>query len=168
MLDRVRTGLHGVLTSKTGDGLTPVRVQRDLARRLNAMLGEPLCSKAELERRRAGKAKLEELARAPKTTEKVVVAAPVQVFHEKERNARMLGRIEDLLKSKGIAYTKLDVSDDQATCAFVLREAKCDLDELPIVFVASTPVGDYNALVDFDVSGKLDVAVWGAAKKRPS
>ena len=40
--------------------------------------------------------------------------------------------------------------------------------ELPIVFVASTPVGDYNALVDFDVSGKLDVAVWGAAKKRPS
>ncbi|MBL8606200.1 MAG: hypothetical protein JNL38_02725 [Myxococcales bacterium] len=168
MLDRVRTSLHTVLTSKTGDGLAPIRVQRDLARRLNVMLGEPLCSSAELERRRAGQRKLEELARGGSAPVAEVVAAPVQVFFEKDRNARMLGRIEDLLQAKGIAYTKLDVAEDDATRAFVLREAKCALDELPVVFVASSPVGDYNALVDADVSGKLDTLVFGAAKKRPS
>lgn len=168
MLDRVRTSLHTVLTSKTGDRIAPIRVQRDLARRLNVMLGEPLCSSAELERRRAGERKLEELARGGGATVAEVVAAPVQVFFEKDRNTRMLGRIEDLLRAKGIAYTKLDVSEDDATRAFALRESKRALDELPVVFVASSPVGDYNALVDADVSGKLDTLVFGAAKKRPS
>ena len=64
MLDIVRTGLHKVITHPAGDRFFPVRVPKDLARRVNAMLGEPLCSKTELERRRSGRARLEELKKS--------------------------------------------------------------------------------------------------------
>lgn len=164
MASRVRTRLHRALTSTAGDALTPVRVTKDLARRLNTVLGQPLCSFEELERRRAGKERLEALrsgkaAPAPTTTPKV--AAPVMVYFDHERNARLLGRVEELLTSKNIPFTKLDVNGDASTKDFVCREAKCKDDDLPIVFVAGVAIGDYNALVDADVSGRLAKAVWG-------
>jgi hypothetical protein len=34
-------------------------------------------------------------------------------------------------------------------------------DELPVVFVAGTPVGGYNELTEWDVAGKLAKAVFG-------
>jgi hypothetical protein len=163
MFDRVRTTLHKAISTKAGDGLLPVRVPKDLARRVNFVLGEPLCSEEELLRRKNGKARLAALRRGegPRPAAAPKIAAPVMVYFEKDRNARMLARIEDLLKSKGIAYTLLDVASDETTRAFVKREAQVKDDELPIVFVASTPVGDYNALVEWDVAGKLATAVWG-------
>jgi hypothetical protein len=85
----------------------------------------------------------------------------VTVYFEKDRNARMLSRIEEALGAKNIAFTKLDVSGDEATMQFVTRTAKCEEDDLPIVFVASTPVGGYEALVAWDVSGELTKAVYG-------
>jgi hypothetical protein len=43
------------------------------------------------------------------------------------------------------------------------REAKHnEADDLPIVYVAGTPVGAFNDLVEWDVSGKLKTAVFGA------
>ena len=163
MFDRIRTTLHKAITTKAGDGLLPVRVPKDLARRVNFVLGEPLCSEEELHRRRNGKARLDALRRGegPKPAPAPKVAAPVMVYFEKDRNARLLGRVEDLLKSKGIDYTLLDDASDETTREFVKREARVKDDELPIVFVASTPVGDYNALVEWDVAGKLAKAVWG-------
>ncbi len=163
MFDRVRTTLHRAITTKAGDGLLPVRVPKDLARRVNSVLGEPLCSPEELERRRLAKIRLDALrsGKGPRTAPAPKVAAPVMVYFEKDRNARFLGRIEDLLKSKNIPYTLLDVAGDETTKDFVVREARCKEDELPIVFVAAAPVGDYNALVESDVSGKLAKAVWG-------
>jgi glutaredoxin len=166
MLDLVRTSLHRVITTKRGDALLPVRLPKDLARRVNVVLGEPLCSEAELERRRSARAKLDALrsGRAkPAEVAKERAAAPVMVYFEKERNARLLGRIEEVLQAKRIAYTLLDVTGDESTKDFVMREAKCKEDELPIVFIAGAPVGGFEQLVAFDVAGKLEKAVFGAA-----
>ena len=165
MLDLVRTSIHRVLTTPVGDKFLPVRLPKDMARRVNALFGDPICSQAELERRRAGRATLEELA---KNGGKPAVAAPVEkvqapviVYFEKDRNARMLGRIKEVLDAKNVKYTLLDVAGDDTARGFVMREAKVKDDDLPIVFVATTPVGGYNELVDWDVSGKLAKALAG-------
>jgi glutaredoxin len=167
MLDLVRTSLHRAITTPAGDRFFPVRVPKDLARRVNALLGDPICSKEELERRRVGRAKLEELKKnggrstSPSAAASPAVQAPVMIYFEKDRNARMLGRIKEMLEAKQIAYTLLDVADDATTKDFVLREAKCKDDDLPVVFIASSPVGGYNDLVDWDVSGRLAKALAG-------
>lgn len=171
MIDIVRTSLHRAITSPVGDRFLPVRLPKDLARRVNVILGEPLCSKTELARRRAGRAKLAELARnggrpvtATGEDEKKPAQAPVVVYFEKDRNARVLGRIREALDAKAIEYTLLDVAGDEVTKDFVLREACVQEDELPVVFVASAPIGGYNELVDWDVSGRLTRALFPAAR----
>lgn len=166
MFDFVRTSLHRVIATPVGDGFVGLRVPKDLARRVNAVLGEPLASKAELERRRAAKARLDELreGRGSSTSSEVREAAPVMVYFEKDRNVRMLERIKDLLTSKNITFTALEA--DASTKAFVMREARVKEDDLPIVFVAAAPVGGYNDLVDWDVSGRLATAVWGTDRAK--
>ncbi len=168
MINLVRTSLHRAITTPAGDGFLPVRFPKDVARRVNLLFGEPLCSKEELSRRQAGLAKLAELkanggkpVRAGEAAAAPTLQAPVMVYFEKDRNARMLGRIKEALDAKTIAYTLLDVAGDPSTRDFVLREAKCKDDDLPVVFVGGTPVGGYNDLVDWDVSGKLAKALAG-------
>jgi hypothetical protein len=167
MLDLVRTSLHRAITSETGDGLLPIRVPKDLARRVNLLLGEPICSRAEIERRRAARRRLEELRRAgpaaAPSAPASAVQAPVMIYFEKDRNARMLGRIREALDAKAVTYTLLDISGDAVTRDFVLREARVKDDDLPVVFVAGTPIGGYNALVEWDVSGRLGKALAGGA-----
>lgn len=161
MLDLVRTSLHRAITTPAGDGFLPIRVPKDLARRVNSLLGDPLCSADELERRRAGEARLAALkdGNAAPTTAVAKVAVPVMLYFEKDRNARLFGRIRELLDAKKITYTMLDVAGDHATRDFVLREAKCKDDDLPVVFVGGTAIGGYNDLVDWDVSGRLAKAL---------
>lgn len=166
MFERVRTTLHRAITTPTGDGFLPVRLPKDLARRLNMTLGEPLCSAAELDRRRQAKLRLDALRSgkaAPTSGTAPQAAAPVMIYFEKDRNTRLLGRIQEALDAKRIAYTLLDVAGDDATKRFVMREAQCKDDELPIVFVAGAPVGGYNELVEWDVSGRLAKALYGDA-----
>ena len=142
--DLVRTGLHRVIKNV------------DLAQRVNNVLGEPICSKEELKRRRDARAKLAELRKAgAKRTPMQREQAPVQVYHEGDRNARLLGRVKELLDSKSVKYTLLDVAGDQPTKEFVMLQSKCKEDELPIVFIGGVVVGGYNELVDWEVSGKL-------------
>ena len=161
MLDPLRTGLHKIITTPVGDGFLPLRVPKVIARRVNMFLGSPLCSPEELDKRRAAQKRLQEL-RASGTAQPIArEPAPVTVYFEKDRNQRLKDRVEELLKSRGIAYQALDVAGDEAAMAFVTREAKCKEDDLPIVYVAGTPVGGYNDLVDWDVSGKLKTAVFG-------
>ena len=167
MLDFVRTGLHRAITTPAGDTFLPIRLPKDIARRVNAMFGDPICSREELDRRRAGRVKLEVLNRnggKPVDGSKPApqAQAPVMVYFEKDRNARMLGRIQEMLDAKGVKYTLLDIAGDATTRDFVMREAKVKDDDLPVVFVASSPVGGYNELVDWDVSGKLAKALHGA------
>jgi hypothetical protein len=167
MLDLVRTSLHRAIHTPLGDRFLPVRVPKDIARRMNLMFGEPLCSKDELARRRAGQAKLEALKKgggdkdATPNAPAGAVQAPVMLYFEKERNSRMLNRIKEALDAKSIRYTLLDVAGDQVTKDFVIREAKCKEDDLPIVFIAGAAVGGYNELVDWDVSGRLAKALAG-------
>lgn len=161
MLDRIRTKLHGLIDNPRGDAISAVRVPKMFARRVNDLFGSPLCSAEDLEKRRAALAKLETMrgAAAPVTLERE--PAPVVVYFEKDRNQRLIERVQELLSSRSIAYRALDVAGDEATMAFVMREAKCEEDDLPIVYVAGTPVGGYNELVEWDVSGKLKTAIFG-------
>ena len=163
MLDLVRTSLHRAIRTPALDGLLAVRLPKDLARRLNVMLGEPLCSKEELRRRRKARARLEELRTnkdaAASSPARKREQAPVMIYHEGDRNARMLGRIKETLDAKSVTYTLLDVASDQATTEFVKLQAKCKEDELPIVFVGGVAVGGYEQLVAWQVSGQLDEAL---------
>jgi hypothetical protein len=167
MLERVRDALYRAMTGTTGDALAPVRIQKDLARRLNTTLGRPLAPLDELAKRARGRARLAELRARPaavaaappaaKTTAKV--AAPILVYLEKDVNVRELLRIEELLGAKGYAWTRLDVAGDEVTLDFVMRAAGCERDDLPVVFVADKPIGNHVALVEAEVSGELARAI---------
>ena len=161
MLDPLRTGLHKIITTPVGDGFLPLRVPKVIARRVNMFLGFPICSADDLANRRAAEKRLRELRAGGQARAIQREPAPVIVYFEKDRNARMLTRIEEALQAKNIAFTKLDVAGDEATMQFITRTAKCEEDDLPIVFVAATPVGGYDALVAWDVSGELAKAVFG-------
>jgi hypothetical protein len=100
-------------------------------------------------------------AAAPAAVAKPRAAAPVLMYFEKDRNQRLIERVRELLTAKQIPFQALDVSGDAATLSFVMREAQCEDDDLPIVFVAGKVVGGFNELVDWDVSGKLKTAVYG-------
>jgi hypothetical protein len=156
MLTLVRTALHRAITSPRGDSLAPVRVPKDLARRLNVLLGSPLASREELAQREQARTRLAELRTRVSQGERTArEAAPVLVYCEKDRNVRELGRIEELLSAKGYAWKRLDVAGDDATIDFVKLRAGCERDDLPVVFVADHAVGGYDALVRADVAGEL-------------
>jgi len=151
MLSLVRSVLHRAITSPRGDSLAPVRVPKDLARRLNVALGSPLAPAEEIARRERARARLEELRAKGGGAERLQrAAAPVLVYFEKDRNVRELTRIEELLAARGHAFKRLDVAGDEATIDFVKLQAKCERDDLPVVFVADRAVGRY------DVSGELE------------
>jgi hypothetical protein len=162
MLDGVRDALYRAITTLRGDSLLPVRIPKDLARRLNATLGRPLAPHDELISRARARTRLAELrtvAATPNSSR--TEAAPVLVYFEKDRNVRELVRIEELLVAKGIAWTRLDVAGDEATSDFVVRKAKCERDDLPVVFVADRAIGGFEALVRADVEGELVLLVRG-------
>lgn len=161
MLDVLRTALHRVLETPRGDTIAAVRVPKLLARQLNDLLGHPLCSADELARRRAAMAKLASLRGQPDGQRLAREAAPVVVYFEKDRNQRLIDRVRELLDARSIAYRMLDVTGDEPTMAFVVREAKCEPDDLPIVYVGGSPIGGYNELVEADVSGALRASVFG-------
>jgi hypothetical protein len=163
MLDAVRDALYRAITTPRGDSLLPLRLPKDLARRLNMTLGLPLAPRDELERRARARASLAELrAAAPAAPRGSTEAAPVLVYFEKDRNVRELVRIEELLAARGIAWKRLDLAGDEATVDFVMRKANCERDDLPVVFIADHTIGNYQALVRADVEGRLARLVQGA------
>ncbi len=165
MLDTLRSTLFRAITTPALDGVAPIRIQKDLARRLNTALGQPLASAENLAKRRAARAKLATLTASGEKRVESRDPAPVMVYFEKDRNARELERTEDVLKARNITYRLLDVTGDEAALAFVMRESKCKEDELPIVFVGDKAVGGFRQLVEFDVSGRLVRAVFGNTPK---
>lgn len=155
--------LHKAITGPGGDSLAPVRLTKKVAVELNSLLDKPLCSAEELAARQEGARKLAELRSRPREAAVAARApAPVMVYFEKDRNARELIKIKEILASLGIEPKLLDVSGDEATIAFVMREAKCERDELPAVFVAGSPVGGFRALVAANTSGALKKSVFGS------
>jgi hypothetical protein len=157
MLERVRDALYRAIATPRGDGFAPVRVPKDLARRLNATFGSPLAPRDELARRTAARDRLATLRASGSSDEKRTLGpAPLLVYFEKDRNVRELVRIEELLGAKGYEWKRLDVAGDEATMDFVVRQAQGERDDLPIVFVADRVIGNYDALVRSDVSGELE------------
>lgn len=171
VLDVVRSKVHAGITGPIGDNVTPVRLSKEMMRRVNVVLGQPLCTIEELEKRRAAEAKLAQLrgARSSGSAPSTPIAAsprvqaPVNVYFEKDRNARELERIEQLLAAKNIVANRLDLAGDENTLQFVMRTANVKADELPVVFVGDMPIGGYTALVDADVSGRLQNALYPKA-----
>jgi hypothetical protein len=170
MLDRVRDALYRAIATPTGDSLAPIRLPKDLARRLNTTLGRPLAPLDELGKRARGRQRLAELrsaqasgAASATSSDSTIAkeAAPILVYFEKDRNVRELTRIEELLGAKGYTWKRLDVGGDEATLDFVMREAGCERDDLPIVYVASRMIGPFAELLRADVSGELAAAVGG-------
>jgi hypothetical protein len=157
MLDRVRDALYRAIATPRGDAFAPVRIPKDLARRLNATFGSPLAPSDELARRTAARDRLATLRASGSSEEKRALGpAPLLVYFEKDRNVRELVRIEELLGAKGYEWKRLDVAGDEATMDFVVRQAQGERDDLPIVFVADRVIGNYDALVRSDVSGELE------------
>jgi len=157
--DTLRSSLHRAITTPVGDGLLVLRVSKDLLRRVNVTFGKPLGSKEELEKRRAARERLSTLRASGQTSTLAREQAPVVVYFEKDRNVRELLRVEEFLTSKSITFRKLDVSGDEATRAFVMREARCKEDDLPVVFVGATAFGGYREIVAADVEGTLKTAL---------
>ena len=160
MLDAFRITLHRVLVTPRGDSVPPVRFTKDLARRLNLTLGQPICSADDLQARRRAQEKLDELRLVPRSVraqadKAPALTAPVKVYFEGDRNVRELTRIRELLDSRAIVYELLDVAGDEPTIVFVTREAKCEKDELPVVFLGASAIGGYNELANADLSGAL-------------
>lgn len=85
------------------------------------------------------------------------------VYFERDRNARELTRIQEVLAAREVPYKLLDVTGDPATLSFVTRTARCEEDDLPVVFVAGDVVGTFRDLVQFDVNGGLVAAVFGSS-----
>jgi hypothetical protein len=161
MLDTLRDKLHHAITSPAGDGFAPLRIHKDIVRRLNVVLGRPICSLEEAQQRRNARVRLASLRNKKPTSLRPREAAPVLVYFEKDRNARELARVTETLEAKGYAYKLCDATGDEATLDFVTRKASCARDELPIVFVADRVIGGFRALVDADVSGELAKAIYG-------
>jgi glutaredoxin len=162
MFDGVRDALYRAIITPRGDSLLPLRVPKDLARRLNVTLGRPLAPRDELVGRARARTRLAELRTVAATPNRSRgEAAPVLVYFEKDRNVRELVRIEELLVAKGMAWTRLDVTGDEATADFVVRKAKCERDDLPVIFVADRAIGGFDALVRADVEGELERLVRG-------
>jgi hypothetical protein len=162
ILARIRQALFHAITTPTGDSLAAVRVPKDIARRINMTLGMPLASAQDIAKRDAARQRLAALrAGAVVEAKAEATAAPVLVYFEKDRNVRELGRIEELLGARGFEWKRLDVAGDEATLEFVLLKAKCERDDLPVVFVADRSIGTFPALVDADVSGELARAIRG-------
>ena len=162
MLERVRDALYKAMTAPQGDNLAAVRIPKEFARRLNATLGRPLAPIAELEKRERARERLATLRATGATgAKRAKESAPIVVYFEKDSNVRELTRIEDLLSAKSYKWKRLDIAGDEATLDFVMREAKCERDDLPIVFVASKVIGPLESLVRADVSGELARAING-------
>lgn len=172
ILDRVRVGAHRAVTTTLGDAVAPVRLSKDLLRRANVVLGQPLCSAETLEVRRAAEAKLAALRQSRGSREAAPAAAvvakapriqaPVTIYFERDRNVRELTRLQELFAAKGIEVRPSDVAGDPTTLDFVKRTAHVDADQLPVVFVADRAIGGYGAVVDADVSGELDKLLFGS------
>ena len=142
--DRLRTLVAEKLASDRFDGLAPLRVLREALGTVNDLAGRPFCTPEELaERRRAVLVHDKPVVREP---------APVVVYFD-GKDHRTKVKVEELLKSRSIAFRVLDVSEDEATRTFASAAAKGI--EFPIVFIAGTAIGGLHELTQMDVNGEL-------------
>ncbi len=159
-LDRGRVLLHDAIYDERGNRLPPLRWTRQALRFANDLLGQPLCSAAELQRREqlvaeAAARVAEEQAGSQAATRE---AAPVALYVT-DQDHRTPKKIEDIFKGRDIPYTVLDVTDDEVSRSWALTQAKRS--EFPLVFIAGEPIGGLDDVMQADVRGELTKKVFG-------
>jgi len=78
--------------------------------------------------------------------------APVVLYFD-GKDHRTRAKVEELLRSREIAFKVLDVSEDEAERSWITTAAKTS--EFPIVMVAGNPVGGLAELTQLDLQGEL-------------
>ncbi|MEK6607526.1 MAG: glutaredoxin [Myxococcota bacterium] len=154
-IDQVRFRLNDLLASDARDGAFPWRLARRVALAANDLLGEPICSRVELERRRGG-SRSGAAAGSPSAAREAGCITPSEgtppVFLYVTWDSADRAPIEQLLAARGIAYRVLDVGRDEAMLSFVRRATG---GEPPAVFVGDHAVGGLEALKRADATGEL-------------
>ena len=69
-------------------------------------------------------------------------------------------RVKSLLKSRGYAFEEIDVSDDPAKRAWLIKETG-GRRTVPVVFIDGVPVGGYDETAALDRAGELERLVRG-------
>ncbi len=141
--DKVRVLIHQALESKVVDGFRPLKLAREALGTANDLVGRPFCSADELAARRHSDGSGTVEHKEP---------APVMLYFD-GRDHRTKKKIEEILRGRDIAFTVLDVTDDEATRSWALTAAKQA--EFPLLFIAGEPVGGLHELTQMDVSGEL-------------
>ncbi|HXU06960.1 MAG TPA: hypothetical protein VN903_38670 [Polyangia bacterium] len=147
LTDKLRVIVHRGLQETGNEGPVLKRV-REVANTVNDLLGKPIHG----EENTPG-------AAAASAPEPASMQAPVVVYFD-GKDHRTKKKIEDLLRGRDIAFNVVDVANDEAERSWVVTAAKSE--EFPIVVVAGTPVGGFEALTQLDVQGGLKRLVFGS------
>ncbi len=150
--DKIRFTVADLLRSNSGNGLTPVKVLREILGTANDLVGRPFCTEQELVERRAAASK------GTSSTPAKREAAPVVVYFD-GKDHRTKKKIEELLKGREISFQVCDVTDDESTRSWAQTQAKQS--EFPLVFVAGESLGGLHELTQADVNGTLVKRVFG-------
>lgn len=78
--------------------------------------------------------------------------APVVLYFD-GKDHRTRAKVEELLRSREIAFKVLDIADDEAERSWITTAAKST--EFPIVVIAGVPVGGLHELTQLDLAGDL-------------
>ena len=141
LTEKLRVFVHRQLEETGNEGPVLKRV-REVANTVNDLLGKPI----------HGADSRADIVAAPAAPSSAPLQAPVVVYFD-GKDHRTKTKIEELLRGRDIAFTVLDVANDEAERSWVVTAAKSE--EFPIVVIAGTPVGGLHELVQLDVQGEL-------------
>ena len=153
MLQALTEKLRGIVhrgMQETGNEGPVLKRVREVANTVNDLLGKPIHGPD------AGDGPTVVPTAA---TPAAPVQAPVVVYFD-GKDHRTKKKIEELLRGRDIAFTVLDVANDEAERSWVATAAKSE--EFPIVVIAGTPVGGFQELTQLDVQGELKRLVFAA------
>lgn len=161
MLKSIRTRAFGVLTSKRGNVLPPVRWSKRLALYVNDNVGRPLASEGDLAERAELERIIAEKKAAKAAGEQVAVErepAPVVVFHT-DKTRTTLHKLTDILDARDIPYELRNLEGD--TAGLSAHERDGGGYGLPCVYIAGEPVGGREQVANMDNRGDLVKKVYG-------
>jgi len=143
LTEKLRVIVHRGLQETGNEGPLLKRV-REVANTVNDLLGKPI---------HGAESGSEAVTAAPApASTSAPLQAPVVVYFD-GKDHRTKTKIEELLRGRDIAFTVLDVANDEAERSWVVTAAKSE--EFPIVVIAGTPVGGLQELTQLDVQGEL-------------
>jgi glutaredoxin len=158
LTERVREMAHRALEADRSQDRPMVAHLRNLASIANELLGQPIRVGGPAAAPGPAATAPAPAAAAEAAHPPLPAAAPVFVYFD-GKDHRTKAKIEELLRSRQIAFKLLDVTDDEAERSWVTTAAHTN--EFPIVVIAGTPVGGLAELTQLDLEGKLTRLVFG-------